>query len=86
MKHFAAFRIHSAAERGDRDKGAVEKMEKKGHLTTQDLTYLQQRMKTEREKAKQATDPRVAAIHSELAKHYEVVMNLDDSERGDEAE
>ena len=51
-------------------------MEEKGHLTPEDAAYLKERIRIERQNAKGALDSNVAAIHAEMAKHYECVLEL----------
>ena len=46
------------------------------HLTPQDMAYLTERARIERENAEGAGNPRVAAIHAEMAEHYESVLKL----------
>jgi hypothetical protein len=43
-------------------------------MTLNDLDYFRSRVATERASAEAATDPRVAAIHRELAERYEALV------------
>jgi hypothetical protein len=51
-------------------------MGEKGHLTPDDAAYLRERIRIELLSAKAAPNPQVAAIHAEMAKHYQCVLEL----------
>lgn len=45
-------------------------------MSRNDLEYYSERALAEREAARTAKEPRVAAIHLQLAEHYEAIVRL----------